>query len=206
MQGRGLAGRAPLKPRTDHAEFAELEQTTAGLSPDLDALAVYTNSFPVRLSPHNPAPGTLSPAATRGKELFLGKTQCATCHGGPYYTDSTLTKPFKRHDVGTGGSGDEEKIGPAYDTPTLLGVYRQPTLLHDGRAKPLREVLTVHNKQDKHGVTSGLTASEVDDLVAFLKALPYEMPPDQTPNTVKHYLKLQPVTLPPDHRAARTRD
>lgn len=206
MRGRGLAGRADLKPRTSPTEFAELDQTTAGLSKDLDALAVYTNSFPVRLSPHNPAPGKLSPEAARGKDLFFGKTQCSTCHGGPYYTDSTLTRPYKRHDVGTGGSGDEEKVGPEYDTPSLVGVYRQPTLLHDGRAKSLREVLTVHNPGDKHGVTSTLAPAEIDDLVAFLKALPYEPPPDETPNTVKHRIKLNPVTLPTDQRVSRSRD
>ena len=191
MQGRGLGDRAELVPATGPAHFAALEQKTAGLSADLDALAVYTNSFPVRLSPHK-----LTPEAARGKVLFFGKTQCATCHSGPYYTDSTLTKPFRRHDVGTGGGADE-KIGPLYDTPTLLGVYRQPTLLHDGRAKSLREVLTVHNTGDKHGLTSGLSPAEVDELVAFLKALPYEAPPHETPNTVKHRVKLNPVTLPP---------
>ena len=196
MRGRGLTGRSELKPRTGPTDFAELEQTTAGLSNDLDALAVYQNSFPVRLSPHNPAPGKLSASAARGKELFAGKTQCGTCHGGPYFTDSTLAKPLVRHDVGTAGGPDEERSGPRYDTPSLLGVYRQPTLLHDGRAKSLREVLTVHNPHDKHGKTAGLSAGELDDLEAFLKALPYEPPPERTPNTVKHYLRLKPVTRP----------
>jgi YVTN family beta-propeller protein len=199
MQGRGLTDRAKLQPRTGPTDFAELRQTTAGLSADLDALAVYQNSFPVRLSPHNPAPGRLSEPAARGKELFFGKTQCATCHSGPYYTDSTLAKPYKRHDVGTGGGADE-KVGPLYDTPSLIGVYRQPTLLHDGRAKSLREVLTAHNPGDKHGKTGDLTPAEVDDLVAFLKALPYEPPPDETPNTVKHRVRLNPMTLPAEQR------
>lgn len=194
MQGRGLTDRVPLKPRSSPTEFAELDQTTGGLSADLDALAVYCNSFPVRLSPHNPAPGKLSPEASRGKELFFGKAQCATCHSGPFYTDSTLTKPFKRHDVGTGG-GPDEKIGALFDTPSLIGVYHQPTFLHDGRAKTLRELFTVHNAGDKHGKTSNLTPAELDELEAFVKALPYEAPPDRTPNTVKHYLKLNPVTL-----------
>ena len=96
----------------------------AGRSEDLDALAIYTNSFPFPLSPHTPAPGKLSPEAERGKELFFSaETKCATCHSGPYYTDSTLKKPYNLHDVGTGG-GPDEKMGPKYDTPTLLGVYR----------------------------------------------------------------------------------
>ncbi len=195
MKGRGLCGDR-LKPRTSFTEFAELEETTAGRSADLDALAVYTNSFPVRLSPHIPAPGKLSPEAERGRAIFFSaETKCATCHSGPYYTDSRLAKPFNRHDVGTGG-GPDEKIGPRYDTPTLLGTYRVTAYLHDGRAKTLREVLTVHNQGDRHGKTSHLTAGEVDDLVAFLKSLPYEPPPDETPNTVPYRVKLKPVTEP----------
>ena len=126
---------------------------------------------------------------------FAPETKCATCHGGPYYTDSSLKKPFNLHDVGT-GDGADEKIGPRYDTPTLLGVYRVPSYLHDGRAKTLLDVLTTCNKGDKHGVTSHLKKEELEDLVAFLKSLPYETPPDETPNTVEHRVKLKPVTEP----------
>jgi YVTN family beta-propeller protein len=188
MRGRGLAT-GKLQPRTTFTDFAELAQTTAGLSADLDALAVYNNSFPVRLSPHAPAPGKLSPEAERGQKLFFAaETKCATCHSGPYYTDSRLEKPFNLHDVGTGG-GTDEKIGPKYDTPTLLGVYRVNSYLHDGRAKTLDEVLTAHNTGDRHGKTSHLSAAAVGDLVAFLKSLPYEPPPDETPNTVRFRLK-----------------
>jgi len=34
-------------------------------------------------------------------------------------------------------------------------------------------VLTTANPADEHGITSGLTPQEIDDLVAFLSALPY---------------------------------
>jgi cytochrome c peroxidase len=188
MQGRGLS-RNPLVPRNAFTEFAERLQVTAGLAPDLDALAVYTNSFPVRLSPHAPG-GKLPPAAERGKALFFSKeTNCASCHGGPYYTDSSIANPLNLHDVGTGGAATE-KIGPNYDTPTLLGVYRVNSYLHDGRAKTLGEVVGKFNPSDKHGRTSQLTDAERADLVAFLKCLPYETPPAKTPNTVKHFLDL----------------
>ena len=81
-------------------------------------------------------------------------------------------------------------MGPKYDTPTLLGVYRTAPYLHHGKAKTLRDVLTTCNKDDKHGKTSHLKANEIDELVAFLKSLPYELPPKETPNTVKYrYLK-----------------
>jgi len=118
--------------------------------------------------------------------LFFNKeVGCARCHSGPYYTDSRLQKPFNLHDVGT-GDDPTEKIGPKYDTPTLLGIYRTPPYLHHGKAKTLRDVLITCNKEDKHGKTSHLRPSEIDDLVDFLKSLPYETPPSETPNTVKY--------------------
>ncbi len=187
MRGRGLVD-GPLKPKSGFAK-TELEENLAGRSKDLDALAIYCNSFDFTLSPHIPAPGKLSAAAERGKLLFFNKeVGCAECHSGPYYTNSTLQKPFKLHDVGTGTDDPTEKMGPKYDTPTLLGVFRTPPYLHHGKAKTLHDVLTTCNQEDKHGKTSHLKKEEVDDLVEFLKSLPYEKPPDETPNTVKYRL------------------
>ena len=114
---------------------------------------------------------------------------CASCHGGPYYTDSSLKTPYKLHDVGTWSKAldPSERMGPAYDTPTLLGIYRTGPYLHHGKAKTLMDVLTVHNKEDRHGKTSHLKKNELEDLVEFLKALPYEEPPTVTENTVRYH-------------------
>ncbi len=40
----------------------------------------------------------------------------------------------------------------------------------------------------KYGITldSHLSKEQKEDLVAFLKSLPFEMPPDETPNTVPY--------------------
>jgi YVTN family beta-propeller protein len=186
MRGAGLL-RGSIKPKVGY-HTVELEEKTAGRSKDLDALAIYTNSFEITtLSPHIVAPGQLTPAAERGKRLFFSKeVGCASCHSGPYYTDSRLQKPFNLHDVGTGRDDASERMGTKYDTPTLLGIYRTAPYLHDGKARTLREVLTTSNKEDRHGRTSPLKAAEVDDLVAFLKSLPYEPPPLVTPNTVPY--------------------
>jgi YVTN family beta-propeller protein len=184
MGGAGLLP-GPLPPKRGF-EPVELRVKTSGRSPDLDALAIYCNSFDFRLSPHILAPGRLTPAAERGKQLFFSKqTGCATCHSGPYYTDSNLKQPV-RHDVGTGADDPSEKMGPAYDTPTLLGVYRATAYLHHGKARTLREVLTTYNRGDRHGKTSHLRAEQLDELIEFLKALPYEPPPAWTPNTVPY--------------------
>lgn len=160
MQGRGLV-RGPI-----HESLAP--EKNAGLSKELDAVAAYSNSHDFRLSPH--ARGGLSEAAQRGKEVFFSKqTRCAECHAGDYYTDQKL------HDVGTGKQDKSELIGPKYDTPTLLGIYRTAPYLHHGAASTLEELLTTANVDDQHGVTSHLDESQRRDLIEFLKSLPYEI-------------------------------
>jgi YVTN family beta-propeller protein len=190
MRGAGLF-RGPIQSKRGF-EKIELKEKLSGKSKDLDALAIYTNSFEfTHLSPHIPAPGKLSPEAERGKRLFFSeKVGCAKCHSGPYYTDSTLKEPYNVHDVGTGGEDKSERMGPRYDTPSLLGIYRTAPYLHHGKAKTLHEVLTTQNKGDRHGRTSHLKPAEIDDLVAFLRSLPYEPPPAVTPNTVPYRLVL----------------
>ncbi|MFM7158876.1 MAG: c-type cytochrome [Planctomycetaceae bacterium] len=166
MQGRGL-----LRGQVHES----LGEPNGGRSEALDALAVYSNSHEFPLSPH--AKGGLSEAARRGQALFLSaETRCAECHSGPFYTDSRPERPFRLHDVGTGRSDPGEKLGPKYDTPSLLGIYRSAPYLHHGQAATLKEVLTTANPKDEHGQTSQLSDDQVNDLVEFLKSLPFEDP------------------------------
>jgi YVTN family beta-propeller protein len=190
MRGVGFL-QGKMKPKVGFHPI-ELEEKTSGRSNDLDAIAIYCNSLEFPLSPHIEAPGKLKPSAQRGKEIFFRKdVGCATCHSGPYYTDSRLQKPFNLHDVGTGRTDKSERMGTKYDTPTLVSIYRSAPYLHDGSALTLRDVLTTQNPEDKHGKTSHLTKNEIDDLLQFLLALPYETPPDLTPNTVEY--RVQPA-------------
>ena len=43
--------------------------------------------------------------------------------------------------------------------------------LHDGRAKTIREVITVHNRGDIRGKTSGLNDRDLEDLVNYVQSL-----------------------------------
>jgi YVTN family beta-propeller protein len=132
-----------------------------GRSYDLDCLAAFIDSLP---PPR--CPGPPSEAALRGQAIFnRADTECATCHPAPLYTDQ------QSHDVGT--VTPDERIGPAFDTPTLRGLYDSAPYLHDGRAATLYDVLTTRNPSDQHGLTSHLTEQELRDLVAFMLALPF---------------------------------
>ena len=102
--------------------------------------------------------GKPGPAALRGRQVFHD-AGCASCHSEPYYTNGRL------YDVGTGLGADS---AGAFDTPTLVEIWRTAPYIHDGRAATIREVLTVHNPNDKHGRTSELTDGQISDLVEFV--------------------------------------
>lgn len=107
--------------------------------------------------------GALSDAARRGKEIFK-KAGCVQCHPHPLYT----TRAFC--DVGT-LKGIDLEDGKKVTVPTLVEVWRTAPYFHDGRTSSLREVVTIHNKDDKRGKTSDLTEREIDDLVQYLQSL-----------------------------------
>lgn len=139
----------------------------AGVSAELDDLAAYINSLIVSLSPEHTAGQPLLEAELQGQVFFNDPAVgCATCHPGPFYTDN-LT-----HDVGT--ATDDELIGPEFNTPSLLGLYDTPPYFHDGSAHTLYDAVTRPSDGNEHDVSGVLNETEIQDLIAFLLALPYE--------------------------------
>jgi YVTN family beta-propeller protein len=103
----------------------------------------------------------LSKAARKGKKVFE-KAQCVYCHSGPYYTD------MKMHNVGTGKGSETDK---AFDTPTLIEVWRTAPYLNDGSAATMKDVLVDFNKNDLHGKTSGLSEKQLQQLTEYVLSL-----------------------------------
>ncbi|MEQ9080269.1 MAG: PKD domain-containing protein [Sandaracinaceae bacterium] len=162
----------------DDADYEARSETfgapKAGLSPDLDALAAYVTSLDAHLpSPHRAPDGSLTEAGARGRVIFEA-AGCESCHSGPTLTDSAVVAGAPvLHDVGTLGPGSGGRLGApltGLDTPTLHDLWNTAPYLHDGSAT-LREVLTTRNAGDRHGVTSGLSEAEIDDLIAYLLQL-----------------------------------
>ena len=146
-----------------------------GRSYDLDCLAAFIDSLQVPLSPAHAHGEPLTEAERRGQAIFNDpELGCIECHPPPLYTDQQM------HDVGT--ATPDEKIGPAYDTPTLRGLYDSAPYFHDGSAATLYDALTRSagsgqarpSPGSEHDVTALLTEAEIQDLIAFLLALPFE--------------------------------
>lgn len=108
--------------------------------------------------------GKLSPAGRRGEIVFRSpEVGCAGCHCGGLRTD------LKTHDVGTSGRLDQGQV--SFDTPALVELWRTAPFLHDGSCTSLHELVSRRNRDDRHGRTSHLSKSAVDDLVEYLLSL-----------------------------------
>ncbi len=126
----------------------------------------------------------ISPAARNGRSLFFGKAGCGTCHLPPLFTD------FVFHNLGIGWRGSDhgdrgrfevtrkrEDLG-AFKTPSLRDVTRTAPYMHDGSVATLRGVIDFY-KSGGHANPAldplikplDLTATEIDELLAFLGTL-----------------------------------
>jgi len=148
-----------IRPDAETAVRSGIRHIQFAVRPEEDAVAIdeYLKSLKPLPSPYL-VKGKLSKSAKRGKKIFK-KAGCAKCHPSPLYTD------MNKYNVKTGK--DMEK-NLAFDTPTLVEVWRTAPYLYDGRAATIKEVLTKHNFGDKHGVTSNLTENEIGDLAEFV--------------------------------------
>lgn len=140
----------------------------AGLSRELDALAVYVTSLnKVHASPYRNNDGSLTADGIEGKILFQ-ELGCGSCHAGRDFTDR---KTGAMHNVGTmqPSSGKRRTVAlTGFGTPTLKGIWETAPYLHDGSARTLKDVLVTRNVDKKHGDLSNLTETELDKLVAYL--------------------------------------
>jgi hypothetical protein len=149
----------------DAADLAEVNIVDLlggdGLLVDTAAIAAWLAERPL------PVPRPLAPSeqarARHGARVFEA-AGCGACHAGPLFADG------RAHDV-LAPSADPDGALAEVDTPTLRGVRARPPYLHDGRAPTLRDVLTTHNRGDRHGRTSRLSSTDLDDLVLYLQTL-----------------------------------
>jgi cytochrome c peroxidase len=134
----------------------------------------------------------INKSAERGFDLFNRKANCAACHNGWAFTDSSF------HDIGSAEDDDigRGKLFPnsvtlryAFKTPTLRDVSRRAPYMHDGSVPTLAAVIDLY---DRGGIDRpsraaeihplSLSSAEKADLIAFLETLTGR--PDLVPSPV----------------------
>ena len=132
----------------------------------LPALQAYQLSI---AAPAPPAGSFDVAAAARGKLLFEGAGQCASCHSGALFTDAntTLHPPSDSMAEPESPSYASRSATRMYRTSPLRGVWQHPPYFHDGSAPTLEAVVETYNTRR----SLGLTANEVVDLAQYLRSL-----------------------------------
>jgi cytochrome c peroxidase len=132
-------------------------------------------------------PQAIGESAKRGFVLFNTKANCAACHSGWAFTDSSF------HDVGV-ATGDDigrghlfptsVKLQYAFKTPTLRDVARRGPYMHNGSVATLDDVIALYDRggidrpsRDSEIHPLNLSAAEKADLIAFLETLSSEPRP-----------------------------
>jgi cytochrome c peroxidase len=104
----------------------------------------------------------------RGQKLFFDKSQCATCHPAPFYTDNLMhdLKVDRFYKTQTINGLVATSQGPI-KTFTLRGIKESPPFFHDGRLLTLEDTVEFFNLI----LEVKLTPEEKKDLVAFMRQL-----------------------------------
>lgn len=134
----------------------------------------------------------ISEQAKRGFDLFNGKANCAACHSGWAFSDSSF------HDIGVAHDNDAGrgklfpksiKLQHAFKTPTLRDVARRAPYMHDGSIATLDAVIDLYDRGGINRLSRadeikplGLTGSEKADLIAFLNTLNGKSEPMPVPS------------------------
>jgi YVTN family beta-propeller protein len=172
----------------DSEQGGSYHLTNAMQKPDLDDLARYVNyAIPFPQNPNLAPGGALTASQARGRQTFAQR--CASCHSGPYLTDSgagnptlDLRGPIVLHDIGTcvttgahpdrpgysyvaDPAGQPDRKPCEFDTPTLRGIFATPPYFHDGSAPTLMDVV------NRLPFSSDLAPADKADLVAYLLTL-----------------------------------
>jgi hypothetical protein len=145
--------------------YGNLRTTNDLITAKLAPLHFYQLSIP---APEPPATNFNPEAAVRGKVLFKGKAQCATCHVPPLYTEPGWNM-HTPEEIGIDSFQADRSPDKRYRTTPLKGLFTRSKggFYHDGRFSTLSDVVRHY---DAH-LKLHLNSAEVEDLVQFLRSL-----------------------------------
>jgi mono/diheme cytochrome c family protein len=134
------------------------------VTPKLPALRAYQLSLS---APTPPAASFNAAAAARGRDVFTGGAQCASCHTGALLTDVNSGTLHAPAETGMDPSYAARTTTRAYRTTPLRGLFQHPPYFHDGSAATLDDVVAHYELE----LGLSLTPAERSDLIEYLKSL-----------------------------------
>src|SRR6266478_1928657 len=145
--------------------FANVQGTPDLITGKLPALQFYQLALPAPKPPLNSFDST---AADRGKALFAGKANCASCHVPPLFTEPGWNAHTPA-EIGVDEFQANRSPDKHYRTTPLGGLFARAKggFYHDGRFADLSAVVEHYNQH--FGLS--LTPAEKTDLVEYLKSL-----------------------------------
>jgi hypothetical protein len=170
MHGQGTF----YDPRLDDAQrfpiaaregFGHVHNVPDRITPKLAALHLYQLALPAPKPPQ----GSFDPdGARRGKELFLDKARCASCHVPPLFTEPGWNM-HTAEEIGIDDFQAQRSPDGRYRTSPLAGLWthRKGGFYHDGRFPNLKSVVQHYDSL----LGLGLTEQETLDLVEYLKSI-----------------------------------
>jgi hypothetical protein len=170
MHGQGTF----YDPRLEDAEqfpvaarngFANVRAENDLITSRLAALHFYQLALPI---PEPPASRFDATAAERGRVLFEGRAECATCHVPPIYTEPGWNM-HTAEEIGIDDFQASRSPDQRYRTTPLRGLFTREVggFYHDGRFATLADVITHYNDH----FDLALTPAEQEDLEQFLRSL-----------------------------------
>jgi hypothetical protein len=152
-------------PVAARAGLFDIRRTPDRVTPKLAALHAYQLSLD---APSPPRGSFDSSAAKRGKAVFAGRAQCATCHVPPLYTEPGHNL-HTAAEIGIDSFQADRSPAHGYRTAPLAGLWTHGKggYYHDGRFATLADVIAHYDAF----LGLGLSSAEKEDLEEFLKSL-----------------------------------
>jgi len=162
------AAQFPIAAAHGFADLPHINPDDDQITPKLPALQFYQ----LAITAPTPPAGSFDPAAAaRGDVLFSGKSGCNNCHVEPLWSEPgwNLHTPGE---IGIDSFQADRAPDHRYRTSPLGGLWTHTKggFYHDGRFATLLDVV---NHYDSF-FNLGLTDSEKNDVVEYLKSLPSE--------------------------------
>jgi hypothetical protein len=156
------ASRFPVAAR---AGFGNVRNGPDRITPKLAALQFYQ----LALTAPTPPKGSFDrAAAARGKVVFNGQAQCASCHVAPLFTEPGWNMHTPQ-EIGVDDFQANRSPDQRYRTTPLKGLWTHQAggFYHDGRFATLRDVVEHYNTF----FNLNLSQQSIDDLIEYLKSI-----------------------------------